>query len=104
MSVLPDCELEILCDDGEFVVSRARSSDGLTTRLLVSPVHEQPVPASLAKLDHAFALRSELDAAWAARPVELVTSGGRLALVVEDPGGQSLDKLIVGPLAIPDFL
>jgi len=104
MNDLTNCEIETLWEDDEFVVARAQRPNSRISWLVVSPVHEQPGPASLAKLDHAFALRSELDAAWAARPLELVMSGGRPALVVEDPGGQFLDKLIVKPLAVPDFL
>src|SRR5580704_12117077 len=65
---------------------------------------EQPVPSSLAKLENAFALRDELDASWAARPVELVKFRGRLTLVIEYPDGEFLDKKIDGPLAVPDFL
>ncbi len=104
MNDLTNCELMTLREDGEFSVARAQRPNGLSSWLVVSPVHEQPAPASLAKLEHAFSLRSELDAAWAARPVELVKFGGRPALVVEDPGGQFLDDLITGPMAVPDFL
>ena len=65
---------------------------------------ERPAPTSLAKLEHAFALRSELDAAWAARPVDLVKFRGQPALLVEDPDGEFLSKAVCKPLTIPDFL
>src|SRR4051812_27210400 len=104
MNELTNCKIEPLREDGEFAVARAQRPNGQSSWLVVSLVHEQTVPASLAKLENAFALRSELDAAWAARPVQLVLSGGRPALVVEDPGGQFLDELIVRPIAVPEFL
>src|SRR4051812_30847604 len=104
MNALPDCEIEPLRQDGEFAVSRVEGTNERPSCFLVSPVLEQPVPSSLGKLENAFALRAELDASWAARPVELVRFRGRLALTFEDPGGQFLDDLIVGPVALPVFL
>ena len=38
-------------------------------------------------------LKDELDGAWAARPLELIREGGRTMLVLEDPGGEPLDRL-----------
>ena len=104
MNDLTNCEIEPLRQDGEFALARVARPNGLPSCLLVSPVMEQPVPSSLAKLENAFALRDELDASWAARPVELVKFRGRLALVIEYPDGEFLDKKIDGPLAVPDFL
>jgi hypothetical protein len=104
MNDLTNCELEPLRQDGEFALARVARRDGVAAGFLVAPVLEQPAPASLAKLENAFALRGELDAAWAARPVELVKFRGRLALVMEDPDGEFLDGKIDEPLAVPDFL
>ena len=61
-------------------------------------------PASLKRLEHEYALRTELDEAWAARPLALSHYNDRLALVLEDPGGQPLDRLIDGPLEVSEFL
>jgi hypothetical protein len=44
------------------------------------------------RLEHESTLRAELDAAWAARPVELLRYNGGWALVLEDPGGAPLDR------------
>ena len=104
MNELSHCGIEKLREDGEFAVARAQEPNGLPSGLIVSPVLEQPGPASLAKLENAFALREQLDASWAVRPVELVKFRNGLALVAEDPGGQFLDELLVGPLTVPDFL
>jgi hypothetical protein len=65
---------EKLWEDREFIVSRGRRDvDGLPVLLLV-PCPESPFPASPALLRQAWALRGELDASWAARPLEVVES------------------------------
>jgi predicted ATPase len=104
MNDLTNCELEPIRQDGEFALARVARPNGLPSCLLVSPVLEQPAPASIAKLENAFALRDELEASWAARPVELVRFRGRLALAMEDPDGDFLDRKSDGPPGVPDFL
>ena len=49
-------------------------------------------------------LKDELDGTWAVRPVELVREGGRTMLVLEDPGGEPLDRLLGAPLEMGRFL
>jgi PAS domain S-box-containing protein len=60
--------------------------------------------ASLKRLEHEYALRAELDAAWAAQPIELSGHRNRLALLLKDPGGAVLDQLLGQPLGITEFL
>jgi hypothetical protein len=45
-------------------------------------------------MKQAYALRGELDASWAARPIELKDENGGLALLVEDPGGDPLSMFL----------
>jgi PAS domain S-box-containing protein len=78
---------------GEFIVCRG-SGNGLPPVLLVTPVAEHPSPKSLERLEHEYALGAELDRAWAARPLALTHYDNRLALVLEDPGGEPLDRLL----------
>ncbi len=61
-------------------------------------------PASLGRLEHEYALRAELDASWAARPIALSRYNDRWTLVLEDPGGEPLDRLLDGPLEPSVFL
>jgi PAS domain S-box-containing protein len=56
------------------------------------------------RLEHEYALKGELDADWAARPVALTHYNGRTALVLEDPSGTPLDRLLGRPLDISHFL
>ncbi|WP_254508235.1 trifunctional serine/threonine-protein kinase/ATP-binding protein/sensor histidine kinase [Anatilimnocola floriformis] len=104
MQDLALCELTHLREDGEFVIARAQDPGSLQSWLVVTPAREQPAASSLARLEHAFALRGELDVAWATQPADLVILGGRTALVMNNPGGQFLDELMVAPLPVPHFL
>jgi serine/threonine protein kinase len=72
--------------------------------LAAMPSSAQPSPVILARLQHAYALREELDPAWAARPLRLETHQGRLALLSEDPGGEPLLGLMGRPWEIASFL
>jgi predicted ATPase/signal transduction histidine kinase len=78
------------------------SSDGLPPILLAAA--ESSSLACPKRLEHEYSLRAELDAAWAARPIELSSHGNHPALLLEDPGGVVLDRLLGRPLGIPDFL
>lgn len=60
--------------------------------------------ACLKRLEHEYALRAEIDSAWAARPVALSRYNDLMALVLEDPGGEPLDQLLDAPLQISEFL
>ena len=96
--------LETLWEDVEFVLSRGRR-DGETSRLLVvAPASAQPSPRSLAWLEHAYALRDELDPAYAARALMLVRDRGWPMLLLEDPGGEPLARLMGQPWEITSFL
>ena len=74
--------------DGDMTLYRG-SGQGLSPILLVAADHDSL--AGLRRLEHEYALRAELDAVWAAHPIELARYNGRLALVLEDPGGDPLD-------------
>ncbi|SED21532.1 ATP-binding sensor histidine kinase [Bradyrhizobium erythrophlei] len=89
--------------EGEFTVCRG-SSDGLPPVLLVTPVAEHPSPKALKRLEHEYALRAELDQGWAAMPLALTYHDNRLALVLEDPGGEPLDRLLIRPLETMQLL
>src|ERR1700736_5870556 len=96
---------ETLREDEEFAFCRGRRDDGeLPTVLLVAPVSEHPVPAVLERLEHEYSLRDELDSDWAARPLTLVRREGRSMLILEDPGGEPLDRLLGQPMELSRFL
>jgi hypothetical protein len=61
---------------GEFILSRG-SGDGLSPVLLVEPVGKYPDRESVRQLEHEHALREELGADWAVRPIALSHHNGR---------------------------
>jgi PAS domain S-box-containing protein len=87
--------------EGDIALSRG-SGDGLTPILLVAA--EETSLGAVERLKHEYGLRSELDADWVARPVALTHYNDRMALVLEDPGGVPLDRLLGGPLDVSHFL
>ncbi len=93
-------DLQVLWEDGERVFLsrwRADGEGGRSAVLAVLLAAERPPPAALDRLVHEYELRDALDAAWAARPLALSREGGRTALLLEDPGGEPLERLIGAP-------
>jgi predicted ATPase/signal transduction histidine kinase len=98
-------------DLSSYALSRLRAGDltlyrgsgnGMASALVVTAEN-----ASLLydkRLEHEYALRAELDGSSAARPVALARHNDHLALVLEDPGGVTLDRLLGRPLGVPEFL
>src|SRR5260370_29183233 len=87
--------------EGDIALVRG-SGIGLAAILLVAA--EERSPGCVERLEHEYALKSELDADWAARPVALTHDNGRMTLVLEDPGGTPLDRLLGRPLDVSHFL
>jgi serine/threonine protein kinase len=97
--------LDRLRDDGEFILYRAHAEQvELPSVLLLAPAATRPSPETLKKIDHEYSLRSELDSAWAVRPVDLSDRGAQLTLVLEDPGGETLDGFLSGAMEMAQFL
>src|SRR5437016_68332 len=105
---LADGRHETLREDGEFVLYRVggRSSINglLQPTLVVAPLREHTAPRSLRRMEHEYSLRAELDPAWAARPLALTGHPGHPVLVLEDPGGGPLDRLVGTPMELRQFL
>jgi len=78
------------------------SGSGLSPVLLVAA--EQTSLGCIERLEHEYELKSELDADWAARPIALTRYNDRLGLVLEDPGGAPLARLLGRPLKVTRFL
>jgi len=78
------------------------SGNGLAPILLVAA--EETSLGCVERLQHEYALKAELDADWAARPIALTHDNGRMALVLEDPGGAPVDRLLGRPMQVSHFL
>src|SRR5277367_5362206 len=97
----------VLWEDGDRVFCRGkrpRSGGEQHAVLIELPAGERPSLADLDRLAHHYELKGELDGAWAARPLELVREHGRTMLVLDDPGGEPLARLIGEPMEVGRFL
>src|SRR5712672_2744796 len=94
MTELSGYVLETLRKGAEFILYRGRQRGNPIPVLVLAPIAEQPAPASLRRLEHEYSLASELDPAWAARPLALTRHEGRTVLVLKDPGGEPLDQVL----------
>jgi PAS domain S-box-containing protein len=97
--------LQIVWEDSERVFCRGRrQGNGGGNVLIVRPAAKHPPPASLDRFAHEFTLKDELDGAWAVKPLALVREGGRTLLVLDDPGGEPLARLLGAPMEVGSVL
>ena len=86
--------LELLREGVDFTLYRGRQHGNPSRVLVVALTAEQPSPQALRRLEHEYSFASELDPAWAAKPLALTRHEGRTVLVLQDPGGQPLDLVL----------
>jgi serine/threonine protein kinase len=72
--------------------------------LVVVPAAGQRVSGGLDLFAHEYALKDELEGAWALRPLDLAREDGRAVLVLEDVGGEPLETLLDAPMDVGSFL
>ena len=98
--------LEPLRKDEEFVLYRRWQSDQPSSPsvLQLAPASARPAQETLRKIEHEYSLRDQLDSAWAVGPLALSDQPGQLTLVLEDPGGETLDRFLEGPMEMGRFL
>src|SRR5215472_15649034 len=102
---LSEYSLDRLRDDGEFILYRAHAQQTeLPSVLLLTPASNRPSAETLKKIDHEYSLKSDLDPAWSVRPLALSERDALPTLVLEDPGGETLDEIPSGELDITQFL
>jgi hypothetical protein len=72
-------DFQVFWEDGERIFCRARrdgaDGDGNSVLAILLAV-EHPTPDSLKRLANEYALKGELEDAWAVRPLDLVREGG----------------------------
>src|SRR5580692_8744996 len=96
---------ECIREDQEFILYRSHANTAeMHSILLLTPASMRPRQESLKKLEHEYSLRRDFDSAWAVRPIALSQWNGREALVLEDPGGEFLHRLIGAPMETRQFL
>lgn len=96
--------LDRLRDDGEFILYRGHAKQTeLSSVLVLAPAATRPSPETLKKIDREYSLKNELDSDWAVRPLDLSERGDQMTLVLEDPGGQTLDGFLAGAMEMSQF-
>src|ERR1700692_1674336 len=86
--------LEPLREGADFTLYRGRQHGNPSPVLVVALAAEQPSPQGLRRIEHEYSLAAELDPAWAATPLRLTRHEGRTILVLNDPGGEPLDRIL----------
>jgi len=104
MTEVSSYTLKSLWKDPEFVLYRGQSETEASHVLVVAPLSKQPVQGTLRRLEHQYALRAKLDPAWAVLPLALVRDKGGVVLVLDDPGGEPLTRLLERQLDVTRFL
>jgi hypothetical protein len=97
---------QVLWEDGERVFCRGvnPATPHRSAVLAMFPAGSIQHLPTLNRFAHEYFLKDELDGAWTAKPLELICEGGRTTLVLEDPGGEPLDRLVGAPMEVRSFL
>jgi serine/threonine protein kinase len=97
--------LEPVRNSAEITLYRARQRGNPAPLLVVAPT---ALLRSLRRLEHEYSLAAALEPAWAAKPLALTRHEGRTILVLADPGGEPLDRILdrdgQAALDVPRFL
>jgi len=102
MTEISSYTLESLRKDGSSSYTAAKGKQAISSLLRLG--WKQPAQGTLRRLEHEYGLRSRLDPAWAVLPLALVRDDGRTMLVLEDPGGEPLDRFLERRLDLTRFL
>src|SRR6204780_523511 len=86
--------LVLLREGPDFTLYRGRQHGNPSPILVVALTREQPSPQSLRRLEHEYSLAAELNPVWAAQPLARDRYEGRTILVLRDPGGEPLDRIL----------
>jgi PAS domain S-box-containing protein len=83
-----------LRESADFTLYRGRKHNDPSPVLAIVPTTEQPSPQIIRRLDHEYSFAAELDPAWAAKPLAITRHEGRTILILKDPGGEPLDRVL----------
>src|SRR3954453_8709244 len=104
MAELSGYMLEPLREDTDFTLYRGRQDGNPSPVLVLALTTVHPSPQALRRLEHEYSLAAELDSTWAAKPLALTRHEGRTILILTDPGGEPLDRVLEGNRGQPLYL
>lgn len=99
--------LEVLSEESGLAFCRGWRDDAAGRRngvLVALAASGQTAAATLDRLVHEYSFKDELDGTWAVLPLELERDRGQTVLVLEDPGGELLGRLLDTPMEAGQFL
>jgi predicted ATPase len=96
--------LESLDQDAEFARHRGQRETEPSQILVVAPLRRRPGQGTLNRLEYEYAIRASLDPAWAVLPLELVRDNQHTVLVLADPGGEPLTRILEKGLELAQLL
>lgn len=104
--MIEDSEYQLtpLREEADFVYYRGVEYAGQAPVLAVMIAPDGITPRCTRRLEHEYSLAAELDNSWAARPLALTRHGGQLVLILKDPGGVPLDRVIAQSARRPSEL
>jgi serine/threonine protein kinase len=83
-----------LRESADFTLYRGRKHDDTSPVLAIALSTEKPSPHGIRRLEHEYSLAAELDPAWAAKPLAITRQEEKTILVLKDPGGEPLDRIL----------
>ncbi|MEM5440374.1 AAA family ATPase [Paraburkholderia diazotrophica] len=95
---------QVLWEDADRVLCRVCQSRGSESVLVVQTTAANPSADTILRLTHEFELKEKLNSTWAVRPMDLIRAEGRTVLVLEDPGGEPLERMIGAPMEMGTVL
>ena len=101
---LQDSVVELLREGEDFSLYRSRQQGAAGSVLMLVPVQAHESATSTRRLENEHSLASDLDPAWAVRPLGIGQHDGKRALILEDCAGASLQRLIGTPAGPGRFL
>ena len=96
--------LEVLRGDTSFVLYRERTPEGEPFQLILALKPGVAQSDSIEILERELALARWLDADWAILPRARARFEGRLALILDDPGGELLSTYLQSPRSLSELL
>jgi len=103
-----DDSLEVLWRDAGRLFCRLWRDDDESVRHAFIPnpsdAGHPTLESGATRLRHEYELQNVLDSTWALRPVDLVRERGQTMLVVDYTGGEPLDRLVLQPMEMGQFL
>jgi hypothetical protein len=94
MTTLSEYVLEILHEGADFTLYRGPTLGDQSPVLAMAVSAEQPSPQSLRRIEHEYSLAVKLDAIWGAKPLALTRHEGRKVLILHDPRGEPLNRVL----------